>query len=196
MILLARIISLIFNPVFLLIPTPYLLVLRSTGDASQAMTWTLISMFFVMLIGICLGIGVRKGYFTDFDVSRREERPLLFLFVMLVGALYFVSLLYLDAPVVLFILLACIFASVLLLSFINTKIKASIHVATISAFVITLGLLYGAQYLFLILIVPIVAWSRVKIKRHTVREIIAGGSLGISLTVILYTIVKITEFIW
>ncbi|MBP6882536.1 MAG: phosphatase PAP2 family protein [Candidatus Levybacteria bacterium] len=196
MILLARIISLIFNPVFLLIPTPYLLVLRSTGDASQAMTWTLISMFFVMLIGICLGIGVRKGYFTDFDVSRREERPLLFLFVMLVGALYFVSLLYLDAPVVLFILLACIFASVLLLSFINTKIKASIHVATISAFVITLGLLYGPKYLFLILIVPIVAWSRVKIKRHTVREIIAGASLGISLTVILYTIVKITEIIW
>lgn len=196
MILLARFISLIFNPVFLLIPTPYLLVLRSTGDASQAMTWTLISMFFVMLIGICLGIGVRKGYFTDFDVSRREERPLLFLFVLLVGALYFVSLLYLDAPVVLFILLACIFASVLLLSFINTKIKASIHVATISAFVITLGLLYGPQYLFLILIVPIVAWSRVKIKRHTVREIIAGASLGISLTVILYTIVKITEIIW
>lgn len=196
MILLARFISLIFNPVFLLIPTPYLLVLRETGDASQAMNWTLISMFFVMLIGVCLGIGVRKGYFTDFDVSKREERPLLFLFVLLVGALYFISLLYLDAPVVLFILLACIFASVLLFSFVNTRIKASIHVATISAFVVTLGILYGAQYLLLLLIVPIVAWSRVKIKRHTVREIIAGGSLGISLTVILYTIVKIAEIIW
>jgi len=196
MILLARFISLIFNPVFLLIPTPYLLVLRETGNASQAMNWTLISMFFVMLIGVCLGIGVRKGYFTDFDVSKREERPLLFLFVLLVGALYFISLLYLDAPVVLFILLACIFASVLLFSFVNTKIKASIHVATISAFVVTLGILYGAQYLLLLFIVPIVAWSRVKIKRHTVREIIAGGSLGISLTVILYTIVKIAEIIW
>lgn len=195
-VLLARLISFIFNPVLLLIPAPYLLVIRETGNASLALEWTLISFVFVLLTGAFIGVGVKKGYFSDFDVSKREQRPLLFLLVSVIGILYFISLIYFNAPFVLFILLACILISILLFSFINTRIKASIHIGTACALIISLAFLYGPLYLLLLVLIPLIGWSRFKIKRHTVKEMVVGGSLGISLTVVLYIIIKVIEQIW
>ena len=167
--LIARFISFLFNPLFLLFPVPYFLVVRETGDPLYALKWTIFSLFFIVVIGLFVGYAVRKGYFTDFDVSKREQRPLLFLFVGLVSVLYFLSLLYLQGPIVLFIILAGILFSTLIFSFINTRIKASIHVATISALIFALSILYSNVFLLLLILIPLVIWSRVRIKRHTMQ---------------------------
>ncbi len=189
--LLAHFISLLFNPVFLLLPIPYLLVVRETGDPIYALKWTIFSLFFIVLIGIFMGYAVRRGYFTDFDVSKKEQRPLLFLFVGLVSIIYFLSLLYLQGPVVLFIVLAGVLFSVLVFSFLNTRIKASIHLATVSALIFSLSILYSDVFLLLLILIPIVAWSRIHIKRHTLQETIVGTATGVIVTFLFYVVFKL-----
>lgn len=189
--ILAHVISFLFNPVILLLPIPYFLVVRETGDPIYAFKWTLFSFFFIVVIGIFMALAVSKGYFTDFDVSKKEQRPLLFLFIGLISVVYFISLLFLNGPVVLFIVLAGVLCSVLIFSFLNTRIKASIHLATVSALIFSLSLLYSDEFLLLLFLIPLVAWSRVQIKRHTLRETIVGAATGITVTFLFYIVFKV-----
>lgn len=184
----AQIISNILNPIVLLFPAPYFLVLRTTNDSALAVRWAVFSWIFLLLISIIIIYCVRRGIFSDLDVSRREQRPLLFLLAAIVTFFYCFSIFVLSGPRVLLFAALGILLSILFLSLINTRIKASIHVATVSALLFTLGLVYSGVYLLLFLLIPIVGWARVKTKRHTVFEAIVGSILGSSLTLLLYSI--------
>lgn len=187
----ARTISFIFNPLFLLLPVPYLLVMRETGEPLFALKWAVFTLLFIVCIGFFVLINVRKGYFTDLDVSKREQRPALFLFVSLVAIVYFVALYFLQGPLVLFVALGGIFFSILVFSFINTRIKASIHAASISALIISIILLYGRDFLLLLVLIPLIGWSRIRINRHTKPEVFLGTAVGLILTLGMYFIFKV-----
>ncbi len=188
----ARVISFIFNPLFLLVPVPYFLVLRETADPFYSLKWSIFTLIFVGMIGLFVFIGVTKGNFTDFDVSKREQRPLLFLFVSAVSLIYFFSLFYLQGPLVLFIALGGIFLSILIFSFfLNIRIKASIHAASIAAFTTAAILLYGRNFLLLLILIPLIGWSRIRINRHTQAEVVIGTITGVILTVLMYLIFKL-----
>lgn len=183
---LARIISLITNPFFIAIPLPFLLVYHESGNAAYAFRWAIFSFIFLVMIGVFVVFEVRRHVFSDLDVSKREQRPLFFVYVAFVSLLYLVSLYLLRGPEVLSIAVGGILGSAVVLGLVTHYIKASLHVATISAFFTVLALLYGGFYFFWLLMIPIVAWSRIKIKRHTVSEAIVGCIMGIMLTLIVY----------
>lgn len=188
----ARTISFIFNPLFLLLPIPYLLVMRETGEPLYALKWSVFTLMFVVCIGLFVLIAVRKKLFSDLDVSTREQRPLLFLFVSVVAVIYFLSLFFLQGPVSLLISVGGIFLSILVFSFfLNIRLKASIHGASIAAFAIAMILLYGRVYLLSLLLIPLIGWSRVRINRHTKKEVIVGTITGIILTVGMYLFFKV-----
>lgn len=190
MMIVAEIISLISNPLILLIPVPYFLVLRVTGDFALAFRWMLFSMAFLLLIGFFMIVAVRRKVFSDLDVSRREQRPLLFVLIGSACFLYFLILYFFRGPAVLYIAVFGIFFGLVLISIINTKIKASIHVATITVLLLTIGILYDVHILLVGVFIPLIAWARIKTKRHTLRETIAGASTGILLTLIMYGVLK------
>src|SRR3989344_2288213 len=132
---LARLISLSSSPFILLLPTPFILVFKETGNIFYSLKWTFFSyifLFSVVFFGIILGI------FT--------------------------------------------------ISLVNNWIKASIHTATVSAFTLSLVILFGYMFIPILLLIPAMAWARVKIKKHTPQEAIVGGFLGTVLTIIVYTI--------
>lgn len=183
---LARLISFITNPFFIAIPLPFFLVYHETNDVVYALSWTLYSLFFLAMIGAFVFYEVRRRVFSDIDVSKREQRPLFFVYVAFVSLLYLGTLFVLHSPPILYIAVGGVLGSAIVLGLVNKSIKASLHVATISAFFTVLSLLYGGVYLFWLLVIPVVAWSRVKIKRHTISEAIAGCIMGIMLTLIVY----------
>lgn len=184
--LIAKIISTIFNPVFIFPPTIYLLVDKVANNDIYAFKWTMFSYVFISIVGIFVAFGVILGIFSDMDVSKREERPLLFAFMGIVTILYLVSLIMFNAPKVLLIVAFALILGLLLITIVNKEIKASLHVAAVSSFISFIAIVYGGIFLFAFLIIPVVAWSRVKIKRHTLLEAITGGILGIALTIIVY----------
>lgn len=187
----ARLVSFLFNPYFLLIPVPYLLVLRETGDSVVAMQWTLFSLFFLAIVGIAIFVLFKRGYFSDLDISTKEQRPLFFLLVSVFAICYFLGLFYLQGPLVLFISLSGLFFSLLVFSFLVTRVKASIHVATITAMIFSLSVLYGGQFFLLLFLIPLIGWSRIKIHRHTRTEVMVGGLLGIVIPVVMFVVFKV-----
>lgn len=185
----ARIISFITNPLFVLFPIPYLLVYRFGYDHLYAIKWALFSFLFTCITGVFVLYEVRHKVFSDMDVSKREQRPLLFGFVGVVTALYFISLFVFNAPPILFITVWGIMVGIVLATLINYRVKASLHVGTITAVTITLVKLYDLPYVIFLLI-PLVAWARIKIKRHTKQEVLVGMLFGIGLTTAMYILLK------
>ncbi len=186
----AQLVSDIFNPIVLLLPVPYLLVFRETNDMRHAFRWSLFSWSFLLLMGIVILYCVRRGIFSDLDVSKREQRPLLFLFSAVLTFFYCLFVFLLDGPYIIIVTALGLLLGILVFSIINTRVKASIHVATISALLFAFGIVYSGVYLLLFLLIPLVGWARVKTGRHTVSEAIAGSVLGSLLTLLMYIIVK------
>lgn len=186
---LAQLISLLSNPLIVLFPVPFLLIYRVNGDITAASQWTFITFIFVLLVAIYILLNVEWGKFSDFDVSKREQRPVLFHFSGIIVIFYTLSLLVLNGPRVLYITVFGIILGVILLSFINQYIKASIHLATLTSVLIMVIIFYKVSLLSLFLI-PIVAWSRIKINRHSLIETITGTVFGFLLTLLMYTTLK------
>lgn len=189
--LLARFISFIFNPYFLILPVPYVLVMHQTGDPFYSLRWTIFTLFFLAAVGLSVLISVRKGYFTDLDISRREQRPLFFFLLIFFAILYFLGLFYLQGPLILFVALSGIFFSIVVFSFINTRIKASIHVASITALIFSFSLLYSGIFIILLFLIPLIGWSRIKIHRHTRSEVYTGVALGLAIPLVMFLIFKV-----
>lgn len=187
----ARFISFIFNPVLVILFVPFLLLYKSTGDIYSALGWTSYTAFFVLAMIMFIIYSVKKKVFTDMDVSKREQRPLLFFVSIICASVYLAGLFLLHAPQLLFVITFGIIVGIIVASIVNTQIKASIHVATISALIFTLAMGYDGIYRLLLLLIPLVAWSRITIKRHTLLETIAGGVLGILLSLLIYAFVGI-----
>lgn len=188
--ILAEIISTVFNPVVLLFPLPYLLVYKVSNDDGLALKWFFFSSVFLLVTCLFIMIAVKRKIFTDIDVSKREQRPLLFLFVSIIAMVYLSGLLFLQGPPILFFAITGILIGVIIFSFINLRIKASLHVASSSALIFILSILYGGNFLLLLVLIPIIAWSRVKLKRHSLSEATVGGTLGVLITLCMYLVLR------
>ncbi|MGH7202865.1 MAG: hypothetical protein ACREHC_00290 [Candidatus Levyibacteriota bacterium] len=189
MIALAQIISFLFNPVMLLVFVPLLLVYKTSGNVVWALAWTGYTMIFLLAMTFFIIYGVHKKIFTDLDVSKRTQRPLLFGVSLVMALFYLGGLLFLNVPKILIVVSLGIIISVVLASFINTKLKMSIHVATVSALIFALAIIYQGYYFIALLLIPVVAWARVRIKRHTLPETIVGGIFGILLSCGMYILI-------
>ena len=185
---LARLISFLSSPFVLLLPTPFILVFKETGNITYSLKWTFFSYIFLFSVVVFVLLGMLVGFFSDYDVSKKEERPKLFAFGGIVTFLYFGSLIILNGPKVLYLVVFGIILGVFTISIVNNWIKASIHTATVCAFTLSLVILFGYVFIPALLLIPAMAWARVKIKKHTLQEALVGGFLGLILTIIVYII--------
>ncbi len=186
MILFAKAISFFLGPLFVLLPIPFILVSKFTQDYSEALKWTVFSYAFILAVALFVLIGVMLGVFSNFDVSNRKQRPLLFAFSAFVLFCYSSSLFLLNGPKVLFIALFAIILGLIFIVIINKWIKASIHLATLTSVVLFIGIIYKGYYFLFLTLVPFLAWARVKTKEHTPLETVIGSILGLVITLIVY----------
>lgn len=187
---LARLLSSVFNPVILFLPIPYLVVLRTTDNIEVAIKWTFFSWIFIFSIAAFIYYQVKRGRFSNFDVSDRKDRPLLFSFVAIVSFIYISTLLILNGPISMILITIGIILGLVILDIINKYVKASIHVASVTCILLSITILAGFQYVFVLILIPFVAWSRVRLKRHTPVETIIGAIFGVCLTLFMYGIIK------
>jgi len=186
----AKAVSFFLGPVFVILPVPFILVSKFTQDYYYALKWTIFSYAFILAVALFIIIGVLLGVFSNFDVSKREQRPLLFSFSAFAMFCYLVSLIILGGPKILFLALFAIVLGLITIVVVNRWIKASIHVATATSVILLIGIIYKGYFFILFALVPLLAWSRVKTKEHTVLETIIGSVLGVALILIVYTISK------
>jgi len=187
----ARLLSTLFNPLILLLPVPYVVILHATHNVSLTWQWTFVTWLCMLAIGIFILYKVKEGKFTNLDVSKRQQRPILFGFIGLVAFIYIILLIVLHGPRVMVAITFGMLFGLILLDLINTKIKASIHVASVSGILLSFVILNGIAYAPLLLLIPFVAWSRVILHRHTIAETVIGACFGIFLTLIIYGMIEV-----
>ena len=171
----AEIISYVFHPLLVVIPTLVIAMVRLGSTLGQAIFWTVLSIVIVNLpMALLLFWGVRSGKYTDASVSVREQRTSIYA----VGGTCLVILLAVliigKAPVV---IIACLISAVIATAlgyWVNRYTKLSLHSAALAG--CTAVLLWTAPLIGVIMAVfaPLVGWARIRLKHHTPVQILIG----------------------
>ena len=135
----------------------------------------------IMIVPIVIWItwNVKKGNYTNMDVSNRKQRNSLYLFNFFIISIYIAVLFYTkqNFHYILIIIFLLVLMVVMFLS--NLFIKSSMHTSFnvfVSCLFFALNPIYGFIWLFLTILVAI---SRIILKRHTVKEVIMGAFIAI-----------------
>lgn len=190
--ILAIIMSYIFHPVIFILLIPYFLIYHQTGNFFYALKWELFSSIFIFL-GVAIILFEKwRGIFSDFDLSKREERWKFFAIVFAPIMLYFLASIFIKG---LFFSTSIISIGILLALILfvvaNRFIKPSIHAAVACAYVISVAILYGPIAFFITFwMVPVVIWSRLHLKKHTGNELFVGGIIGTLITLLTFIVGK------
>lgn len=136
-------------------------------------------------------INVKRGKFSNYDVSTKAQRPSLYIFSITLIGLVTLTL-FLLPGVHMFLRWGCLAAFTLLLSsfLINIWLKCSLHtcfsVYTAFAF-FAMNMRLG---ILLTLFALIMGWSRVVLSRHTISEVFTGAMLGSIVGALFYWVVS------
>lgn len=124
------------------------------------------------------------GQKIDIDIPERKDRNYPLLMVILSYFIGTVVLYTLNAPIITTILMFCYFSNTLIIFFINLYWKISIHAMGVAGPTTALIYVFGPIGAIFGVIIPVVMWSRVYLKRHTIGQVITGALLGFILTIL------------
>jgi len=185
----AKKISTFTNPPIICIPL-FLIIcvtLSFTADGfdfGKFIVLEVVSLIFASILPMAIILSWAKRLNTDSDISNRSDRYM----PLIVGIVsYFIGFLVcyifrLDNFLTCLLLCYSINTGVVLLF--TTKWKISVHTTGLSGPVGALILLLGPFGAIFGLIYPVLIWSRVLLKKHTLSQAICGGVQGFFLTVI------------
>ncbi len=160
--------------------------------SATARTWALAGVYALLAVIAPLGHLVwllRRGRVTDLDVQRREQRIRPMLFTLACGALAWVVLALAAAPARLLALTGALWLQMGIVFVITFRWKISVHCASAATLAALTGFLAGTP-LPLLIGLPLIAWSRVRLRRHTLAQAIAGACLGCAVALLALTLLK------
>lgn len=153
-------------------------------DFNKFVILEIVSLIFTSILPMAIILFWAKKLGTDRDISNRSDRFM----PLIVGIIsYFIGFLIsltfnLDNFLTCLLLCYSINTGVVLLF--TTKWKISVHTTGLSGPVAALILLLGPFGALFAILYPILIWSRVLLKKHTMSQAICGGVQGFFLTVL------------
>lgn len=151
--------------------------------------WAVVAI--LLLTGIPLAyikIGMRRGWVSDWELSRRSERPR-FIAVSFSSDLLALAVLGFGGAPHLLWLLALIYATLGLTMFtISNFWKISLHMVGVSGFSTLLVYAFGMGVGWVFLSLPLVAWARLQRKKHTPLQLVAGSLGGVVITALVLAV--------
>ncbi|WP_296891141.1 PAP2 family protein [uncultured Methanobrevibacter sp.] len=183
----AKVISDITNPPILCIPLFLIMCIvlsfeNGEFNMSKFIVLELISLVFSSILPMAIILSWAKKIGTDKDISNRTDR-----FVPLIVGItsYFIGFLvsyFIGLSNFLTILLLCYAVNTFIVMIITFKWKISVHTTGLSGPVGALILLLGPFGAIFGILYPILIWSRVLLKKHTLAQAICGAAQGFFLT--------------
>jgi len=188
----AKWLSWIFHPFVIIVPTMIISMYATTGDFLASIGWTLVCVAFVVVPAtLYIRRKLKRNEYTDADVSVREHRSSIYLFMGIAEVLCFVTLVVFGAPQ---ILIACFIAAILTLimgALINTRTKVSAHMAGIGG--CTAVLFYISPLLGILMFVASIAtgWARIYLKQHTLSQVMIGWGMAVASVVLVFAFIPL-----
>ena len=178
----AHSLSWIFNPGCLVLGLLVAGVILSDDLSSTAMIKWLLGLAVFSAIGlVILMIAWARGMVLDADlttpVNLRERSQIVLVFVSLILMLLIVSL-RLGQPQPLHAVLVIILVVGVLVALISSYWKISLHMLGVTLFVTTVLAYDFSDWWPVILLLPAIAWARLRLHRHTPLQLLAGFVLA------------------
>ncbi len=175
----ARTVSTVCNPFVVPLVLFVLLCAGTAQSVGQFWLWLLVCAAFTsvgpMLFLFWLYATERV---SDLDMSERDERQAVFTVFVIFYAVATVLLWAMHAPAVLTASMAAYTVAAIVVQQITRYWKISTHALGITAPLVALTYLYGEAPLPFLVLIPLVGWSRVYLRSHTILQVLAGVGLG------------------
>ena len=182
----ARHVSNILAPATISLPFVMLVAFFQAQNQLTAFIYACITLFFLSIGPLLyIFIGVRLGKLSDLDVSRRSQRAGPFLFGIFSVMIGWLVLVVINGPKNLQTVMIITVCSGIIMMVITFWWKISIHASSLGGVATMLTVLYGAIMLPLFVLLVLVSWSRVALRRHTVTQVIAGSLAGIVISLVI-----------
>lgn len=184
----ASVISILGHPLFT-IPVFVATVMFKNENFKKAffIAFLIIGCIFLPLI-LRLFVKTKNGTYTNFDVSDRIQRKTVFTFV--IPFMVIVTFVLFKTQQNHDLCLSIVFATILvsISQGVNFFIKSSLHVSLniyLSFLVMMLNLKIG---IMVFLFTGLLGWSRIVLGRHTMKEVLVGGVIGLSISLLMFYI--------
>lgn len=145
---------------------------------------TLVTICFAVVIPSIIAYAWIKNKNLEIDMPHKEDRLYPLLWILLSYLLGVIILFIISAPPVITVLMFCYFSNTLVVLLISMFWKISIHAVGVAGPVAFLIYVFGYPGLIFLLLIPLIMWSRLYLKRHTLSQVTAGSVLGFLLTTV------------
>jgi len=181
----ARWISIVFDSSFLSLPV--FLALGWHSGRTAGVLWAIVVLFIVTGIPLVyLLVGRKRGWVSDLELTRREERPR-FILVSLSSDVLALGVMWLGNGLhLLRLIILTYFCLAILMFTISSFWKISMHMAGVGGFSTALVFVFGAAALWAFLSLLLVAWARLHRRKHDISQLIAGALAGAFVTVLVF----------
>jgi membrane-associated phospholipid phosphatase len=181
----------VFAPAVLAAVLPLIVGLHAASSPVRGLAWGLLASLFCAVLPYAMILrGVRQGRLSDRHIGERSQRtrPLLLgLGSVLIGL---ALLLATHAPRELVALVVASFAGGAVATAVNHFWKSSIHAGVAAASAVVLVLIYGPALLVTAVVVAAVGWSRVRLRDHTVAQVIVGALIGAVIAGVVFGVLR------
>ena len=170
---------------YLVIPGGTLgIVASQNASKRQLILWSSLSVFFSTVVpALFVLIQVLRGKITDIHVMEREQRGGPFAVAIVSSAISAGILHYMGAPIPVWSIGLVLAVNGIVMLWITTFWKISIHVSVLSATVFAaIVTIPGVTQWQLVLMVPALIWARVTRKRHSLMQGIGGAGIACIIT--------------
>ena len=177
----AWIISRIFEPIW---EAPLLVGMSVWYTTAPEMHFKLMSLLLitdVIIPGVFLAYLLVGKKVSDWDFTNRHERKKAYLFVVIFHLIGIVSVALLKQYLLAELLLVLWVITVAFM-LINRYWKISVHAGVNALLMVFLNSLFGWKVFgWMSVVLILVLWSRVKIRKHTVTQVMIGAALAMAL---------------
>lgn len=174
----AQVISYLLSPFVMAIIGGIFFSYKATESIPETIFWTGVVTIFTAIVALYIIYGVKKGFFSNLDISNQKERFIFYPFLLTVLIAFTTTVVVLDGPPLLSACGIFLIPTIILFELINKRIKGSIHTATVSAAAVGFAFYYKEDFLILLLLIPLMIWSRLTTKKHSLNETIVGCIYG------------------
>lgn len=190
----AEIISLVLDPFGNTLITSLIVISTLNISFNENKFRIIIFLLLALVIPVAyLAYGLWSGKIKDIFITDRRERYTLLVIVSGVAIIFNLILWFYGAPKLITAYSLAALALALILTGVTFFWKISGHSSVVTMNILTLILTLGTGYLWLILLIPVVAWSRVRLKVHTLEQVLVGALASASIFFIVFSYFQLIQ---
>ncbi len=175
----ASLISWVVSPVVVAPAAYFFIVMLGYSVASRHLSWFFVLFLSATVAPMSLIFGLKKiGKISDYNITFREQRFLPLLVLVGVNLLGYELMKQLGAPRFLSGILFFNAVNTVFILLVTLQWKISIHLFSLTSSIALVFLHFGVPALWLLVLVPVLMWSRIYLKAHNFMQTLVGGIIG------------------